>query len=217
MSYVDVITEQQRVLLQEIGDLEDQHAKAALALVEAPNDPDVLEALEAIDAKLNASKKRLALFQSALAGAKARDTADEQTARINAAAQARSGAEELAEQRVKVGKAIDAALKGMGDLLGQYDRLNQDINRLAVTVLRSTRTPDHPHYFNSLERASQSAVSRIQSPVAAALTDAAGKGTLDLDVLRRYISPDARHLTVQGVAEYDRDHLLPVLDGFLRS
>lgn len=220
-AHVQQIRQQQRELLAELDKQRVDHAQRALQLVADPTDPDLIEAVEASVARIEALQKRLALFEAAISGAQVRDTQDARAERRAEAVGARAQLGTLTGQRQAVAGAIDAAVATLGDLLAQFDDLSTQISRAAHCVTKACTTRDDRYRLTKLQRSVEMAHARIAHTFGAALTDARVGDALaegNPDPLRSYkrSQGDKKQSVAEGVASR-QDKLLAHLDDVLEN
>lgn len=143
-SHVQSIRQQQYALQEELSRVTAEHEQLALRLLEAPQDPALIKAVDTSTADIESLKRRIALFESALSGAAAKDAAEVEAERREKAAQARVKLEWLSEKRAAVAKQLDETLSKLEDLILSYDDIGGDMANAARTFVGSLIRQDHP-------------------------------------------------------------------------
>lgn len=195
-------------LMQTLALTHAEHEKLAARLASDPGDFDVLDLVEKALVKMESTKRRIALFESAAA---VRDANDSAASRLAVAVASRDEAVKLAARRITVAKSIDKAMATFCELMEEYAGLNDQIASASSKALRHAQ--DKPH-LDDVQRIAAAARSLLNDPIMSALhragIDRLAPGSVNL-VGR------AGTESVKDVAAKSSDRLASMLDAALRS
>ncbi|MCQ4325762.1 hypothetical protein CXK94_08360 [Stutzerimonas stutzeri] len=217
-AHVQQIRQQQRELLAELDKQRIDHAQRALQLVADPTDPDLIEAVEASVARIEALQKRLALFEAAISGAHVKDAQDAEAARLSFAVEARERAKGLCVKREAVAGQIDKTIAVLGKQLAEFNDLSAQISRAAHDCTKSITDKDDRFRLQKLHQTASLARAGIDHSLGVALVaahvgDALAEGRPDpLGMFKR-----AEAKPLAECLNYRQDKLLAHLDAQLRG
>ena len=209
---LSTINDQTKILQADLAKLQADHEQIALKLIVSPDDPDLLEAEEKSAFAISATQRRIALFNSAIKGAKTKEAQDAAAAKLATAVAARDEAVELLGRRVENARKLDAALAVLGGLLQEHVRLNEQIAYAAKVTVKNAQTSDLLHDLGSI---TATARLNIVEPFTQALYHAGIERAIGPNVL--IVLNHSSRLYVEGVASKASQRLLGLLDAALRG
>jgi hypothetical protein len=214
MTCVNNLIEQLRLLKEARFTLKAEHDREALKLVLNPDNIDVLEAVEGLASKLEATDKRIALFESALDGAAAVDKENAEIARLNAAAEARDKAVSLAADRTALAAEVDKTIATLGEQMAALEKLGIAMGDAATDVVRNTMTGDSGRYLNEIEQARGSTAIPFSVAFTAALRRAGVERLLGAEL--GHVMAEFKDSTVASFAGLSEARVPQTLDAILR-
>lgn len=206
--HAQTIQTQHNALMQSLALIQSEHEELTTRLASSPGDIDLLESVEKVLGKMESTKKRIALFETAAAAKDANDTAAN---RLAVAVASRDEAVELAARRITVAKGIDKAMATFCELMGEYSALNDQITSASTKALKHAQ--DKPR-LQTVQDFAAVARSNLNDPLVSALhragIDRLAPGSVNL-VGRA--GPDS----FKDVASAASERLAGLLDAALRG